>query len=73
MPIPSHSPDFITRIFDEEWRLWSFSLCDLFQSPVTSPRLGTNVSLTSLVINKVMNQTCERNGPSQNYVDLFIF
>ena len=44
--------DFIARkIVDEEYRSLSYSLCSLLHSPVTSPRLGTNILLNTLFSN----------------------
>jgi hypothetical protein len=41
--------DLITQIiFGEEYRSWSFSLCSLLHSPVTSSVLGPNIFLSTL-------------------------
>jgi hypothetical protein len=44
----------ITRIiFVEEYKLWSYSLCKLLQSPVISSLLGPNVFVSILFSNTV--------------------
>jgi hypothetical protein len=37
--------------FDEEYKLWSSSLCNFLQSPVTSSLFGPNILLNTLVSN----------------------
>ena len=48
MPSPSFLLDFITRkILGEEYKSFSFSLCNLLHSPVTLSLLGPNILITT--------------------------
>jgi len=52
MPCPSHSPRFHhPKIYGEEYRSLSSSLCSFLLSPVTSSLLGPNVLLNTLFSN----------------------
>jgi hypothetical protein len=52
MPRPSQSSHFITRkIFGDEYRLISFSVCSFLLSLVTSSLIGTNILFNTLFSN----------------------
>ena len=46
-----HFFGFTTEKFGEEYKLWSFSLCDFLQSPVTPSLLGPIILLGTLFSN----------------------
>ena len=57
--------DFITRtILGEEYRSFSFSLCNLLQCPVTSSLLGPNILLNTLITN-ILSLLSSRNVSDQ--------
>jgi hypothetical protein len=52
MPCPLHSPDLICLlIFGEEYKLWTYTLCNFLHSPVISSLLGPNILLRTLFSN----------------------
>jgi len=49
VPCQFHSPWFAhLAIYGEEYKLWSFSLCNFLHPPVTSSILGLNILLCTL-------------------------
>jgi hypothetical protein len=56
MHCPSHPYDLIILIIlEEEYKLWSPSLCSFLQPPVTSALFGPNILLNTLSLCSSLN------------------